>query len=343
MKAAVMTEVGKIEMHEKEIPTIGKDEILVKIEHVGICGSDIHYFEHGRIGDFVVDKPIILGHESAGIVVDKGSNVTHLSKGDRVAIEPGYTCGKCEYCLKGQYNLCPEVVFMATPPYDGAFVEYVSYPAYMAFKLPDNVDTIEGALIEPLAVGFHAAKQGDASIGKTAVVLGSGCIGLCTMMAAKAMGVTDIYITDVLQKRLDMADDIGATKAINAKDKDVVKTIMDLTNGQGVDIVFETAGSSITTKQTIELVKRGGKIVLVGLAADSSINYDFGKLISKEASINTVFRYKNIYPTAIKAVSAGLIPLKKIVTDKFKFDDTHKAMEYSIQNKKDIVKAVIEM
>ena len=342
-KAAVMLEPGKIEMQERPMPVPKDNEVLVHIKHVGICGSDIHYYESGRIGDFVVEKPIILGHESAGVVEAVGKDVKNLKVGDRVALEPGYTCGKCEFCMTGRYNLCPDVVFMATPPYDGAFCEYVAYPSHMAFKLPDNMSTMEGALVEPLAVGIHATNQGGASLGQTAVILGSGCIGLCTLLALRAKGVTEVYVSDVLDKRLAKAKELGATEVINAKEKDTVEEIMRLTGGKGCDMVYETAGNKFTTAQTAKLVKRGGTVVLVGMAPDPTVAYDFGTLGNKEATIKTVFRYRNIYPAAINAISGGSIPIAKIASDFFTLDQVPEAMEYSVKNKADIVKAVIEV
>jgi len=212
----------------------------------------------------------------------------------------------------------------------------------MTFKLPENMDTMEGALIEPLAVGLHAANQAGAVIGKSAAILGTGSIGLVTMLALKAMGITDIYMTDKVKKRLDMAQKLGVTAAYNIDDCDIVNEIMNTTAYKGVDMVFETAGNISATQQTVELVKRGGSIVLIGMSPDTLISYNIGKLISKEASINTVFRYRNIYPSAIKAVSAGLIPIKQIITHTFKFDDLDNAMKYSIKNKSDMVKGIVE-
>jgi L-iditol 2-dehydrogenase len=343
MKAALMTEPGKISMVKRPIPQLKDNEVLVKIEHVGLCGSDIHYYEHGRIGDFVVEKPIILGHEVAGTIVEVGKDVETLKKGDLVALEPGITCGKCEFCKTGRYNLCPDVEFLATPPYDGAFVEYIAYPADMCFKLPEGMDTVEGALIEPLAVGFHAANQAGAQIGETAVVLGAGCIGLVTLMSLMARGVKEVYITDLIDIRLKKAEEIGAKKALNAREVDIVEEIMNLTDNQGVDIVIDTAGSKVTAQQTVELVKRGGRIVLVGMAANPVFEFDFGKLQAKEALLNTVFRYRNIYPAAIKAVGDKLIDVKQIVTDTFGFSQIQEAIEYNIKNKSDTVKVVIDM
>jgi len=343
MKAALMTEPGKISIVKKDIPKIEDNQVLVKIEHVGICGSDIHYYEHGRIGDFIVKDPIILGHECAGRVMEVGKNTKNLKKGDLVALEPGIICGECAFCKSGKYNLCPDVEFLATPPYDGAFVEYIAYPENMCFKLPDGMDTVEGALIEPLAVGFHAANQANAQIGESAVILGAGCIGLVTLMSLLARGVKEVYIVDLINLRLEKAEEIGAKKVLNARDVNIIDEIMKLTNNQGVDMVIETAGSKVATQQTVDLVKRGGKIVLVGLAANPVIDYDFGKLQAKEALINTVFRYRNIYPVAIKAVGDKAIDLKQIVSDTFGLSEIKKAFDYNIQNKSATVKIVIDM
>ena len=203
MKVAVMEDIGKMNLVERPIPKPQKNEVLVKLEYVGICGSDLHYYEHGRIGDYIVKPPFVLGHEASGIIVEIGENVKNLKLGDRVALEPGKTCGNCEFCKKGLYNLCPDVVFFATPPVDGVFQEYVAHEAALCFKLPDNMTTLEGALIEPLAVGFHAAIQGDAHLGQTAVVMGAGCIGLVSILALKARGVNNIYVVDIIEKRLD--------------------------------------------------------------------------------------------------------------------------------------------
>ncbi|MGE5613159.1 MAG: NAD(P)-dependent alcohol dehydrogenase [Bacillota bacterium] len=342
MKAAVLIEPGKIVMENRPIPEPGDNDVLVKMKHVGICGSDVHYYQHGRIGDCVVRNPIVLGHESSGEVVKVGKNVTNVSVGDTVALEPGYTCGRCMFCKTGRYNLCPDVVFMATPPYDGAFAEYVVHPADMAFKLPKGMSTIEGALIEPLAVGFHAAKQANAQIGQSAAILGAGCIGLVTLMTVKAMGITDAYVTDIIPKRIEKAKQLGATGVFKADETDVVKAINEITGGEGVDIVFETAGSKMSIQQTVQLVKRGGTIVLVGLAPEATISYDFINLISKEASIHTVFRYRNVYPAAIKAVNEHLADLRSIVTNIFKFGEVEKAMKFSVENAREIVKCVIE-
>lgn len=343
MKVAVMTDIGKIEMQERDIPKAKDNEVLVKLEYVGICGSDLHYYETGAIGDFIVKPPFVLGHEPGGTVIEVGKDVKHLKVGDRVALEPGKTCGHCEFCKTGRYNLCPDVVFFATPPVDGVFQEYVAHEADLCFKLPDNVSTMEGALIEPLAVGFHAAKQGGACAGQTAVVMGAGCIGLVTMMALKAMGVSKVYVVDIMQKRLEKALELGADGVINGMEKDAVEEVMKLTDGKGCDLAIETAGTQITTVQTIKMTKKGATIVLVGYSKTGEMTLPISMALDKELTFKTIFRYRHIYPMAIEAVASGKVNLKGIVTDIFTLDEAQKAMDYSVNNKADIVKAVIKV
>ena len=343
MKVAVMEAIGKIKMEERDIPKAKDNEVLVKLEYVGICGSDLHYYETGAIGDFVVEPPFVLGHEPGGTVVEVGKDVKHLKVGDRVALEPGKTCGHCEFCKTGRYNLCPDVVFFATPPVDGVFQEYVAHEADLCFKLPENVSTLEGALIEPLAVGFHAAMQGGARAGQTAVVMGSGCIGLVTMMSLKAMGVSKVYVVDIMEKRLEKALELGADGVINGKEKDAVEEVMKLTDGRGCDLVIETAGTQITTVQAMRMTKKGATIVLVGYSKTGEMTLPISMALDKELTFKTVFRYRHIYPMAIEAVAAGKVNLKGIVTDIFSLDEAQKAMDYSVNNKADVVKAVIRI
>lgn len=343
MKTAVMTGIGKMGFEERKIPVPKDDEVLVKLEYVGICGSDLHYYESGAIGDYVVKPPFVLGHEPGGVVVEVGRNVTHLKVGDRVALEPGKTCGHCEFCRTGRYNLCPDVVFFATPPVDGVFQEYVAHEAALCFKLPDNVSTLEGALIEPLAVGFHAAIQGSAHIGQTAVVMGSGCIGLVSMMALKSMGVSRVYVVDLMEKRLQKALELGADGVINGSSADVVEEVRRLTDGKGCDLVVETAGTQATTVQAIHMVKKGSVIVLVGYSKSGEMTLPMSLALDKELTFKTVFRYRHIYPMAIDAVARGAVNLKGIVSHIFPLDEVQKAMDYSVSHKADVVKAVIKI
>lgn len=343
MKVALMEGIGKMGYTTRPIPTPKANEVLVKLEYVGICGSDMHYYETGAIGNFIVEPPFVLGHEPGGVVVEVGEDVKHLKVGDRVALEPGKTCGHCEFCRTGRYNLCPDVVFFATPPVDGVFQEYVAHEADLCFKLPENVSTLEGALIEPLAVGFHAANQGNAHAGQTAVVMGAGCIGLVTMMALKAEGVSKVYVVDIMQKRLDKAMELGADGVINGKDEDAVEAVMRLTEGAGCDLVIETAGTEFTTRQCIRMTKKGATIVLVGYSKTGEMTLPMSMALDKELTIKTIFRYRHIYPMAIDAVASGRVNLKGIVTDVFDFDDLQNAMDKSIADKANIVKAVVKI
>lgn len=343
MKTAVMLGIGEMGFEERDIPKVKDNEVLVKLEYVGICGSDLHYYETGAIGDYIVKPPFVLGHEPGGTIVEIGKNVKHLKVGDRVALEPGKTCGHCEFCKTGRYNLCPDVKFFATPPVDGVFQEYVAHEADLCFKLPDNVSALEGALIEPLAVGFHAAIQGDAHLGQRAVVMGAGCIGLVSMMALRARGVSEVYVVDIMENRLKKALELGAAGVINGAKEDVLKRAEELTEGAGMDLVVETAGTEITTKQAIHMAKKGSNIVLVGYSKSGEMTLPMSLVLDKELTFKTVFRYRHIYPMAIDAVASGKVNLKGIVTNVFSLDEVQKAMDYSVHNKSDIVKAVIKI
>src|SRR5512136_3006414 len=295
-RAVFLTAIEKMEFRDVPVPEIQPDEVLVRMEAVGICGSDLHYYTHGRIGDFVVEFPFILGHECAGTVVKAGSEVRHLKVGDRVALEPGVPCGTCEFCLGGQYNLCPDVRFFATPPYQGCLMNYVAHRASFAFKLPDNVSAVEGALVEPLAIGINAALTGGVRLGDTVVVFGAGCIGLVTLLAARASGAAKVFIIDVLEKRLGVAAQLGGV-AMNAAKTDIVAEVLKQTGGRGARVVIDCAGTGVTMPQTVKVAKAGGKIVLVGLAADSLDGVSLGPISTKELTLTSIFRYKNLYPT----------------------------------------------
>lgn len=343
MKVAVMNGIGKMGFERRPIPRPKADEALVKLEYVGICGSDMHYYETGRIGNYVVKPPFVLGHEPGGVVVEAGENVTHLKPGDRVALEPGKTCKQCRFCRKGKYNLCPDVVFFATPPVDGVFQEYVAHEAALCFKLPDTVSTMEGALIEPLSVGFHAANQGGARIGQTAVVFGAGCIGLVTMMALKAGGVSRVFIVDCMEKRLEKAVELGADGAVNFQMRDTVQALKELAGENGCDLLVETSGSERAAQQAVEAGDKGATIVMVGYGATGMVNLPMSLAMDKEQRFETVFRYRHIYPMAIDAVAAGKVNLKGVVTHTFDFDDIQNAMDHSIADKANIIKAIVKI
>lgn len=332
-------------MHFKEIayPQAGPGDAIVKIEYCGICGSDAHYFEHGRVGDYIVSGEFTLGHEVAGTVVEIGSEVTDLKVGDRVALEPGVGCGHCEMCMTGRYNLCPDVIFFATPPVQGALQNYVRHPASMCFKLPDNVSTAAGALVEPLCVGLHACKQGGVTLGQSVVILGAGCIGLVALMSAKALGASKVIVVDLFEKRLDFAKKLGATAVINASQENTQERISQLLDGVGADVVIECAGSPKTIYQTPFFAKLGGTVVLTGIAVESELNYNFAQVMSKELTIKSVFRYRNLYPIAIAAIADGTIDVEQIVTHRFRFNDAQNAFDTVIRDAKNVVKGLIEL
>ena len=340
-QAAVMTAIQKIEIRDIPMPVCGDDDVLVRTEYVGLCGSDVHFFETGEIGTSIVHPPFVLGHEYAGTIIEIGKNVKNLSVGDRVTLEPGMPCGKCKYCKQGRYNLCDDMAFKSSPPVDGLFCNYVTHPAHLTFKLPDCVSMMDGALIEPLAVGMHAAKQGEVNLGQSVAILGSGCIGLTTLLSVKQRHATNIIVTDMCDFRLEKAKALGATHVINAGREDVIQKIMEYTDGLGVDVVFETAGSRYTANQTSHVVAKGGRVVMVGIVL-GDIPYNFRPLNRKEADLKTVWRYCNAYPDAITAVETGFIDLGGIITNVVPFKEAQKAFETAIQDKENVIKIVLK-
>ena len=339
-RAAVLTALKTFEFRDIPMPRAKADEVVINLQAVGVCGSDVHYYSKGRIGDFVVEYPYILGHECAGIVVEKGENVTHLEIGDKVALEPGVPCGTCEMCRTGHYNLCPDVKFLATPPYDGCLMDYMAFPAAYAYKLPENLSCTEGALLEPLAIGINAAKTGRVELGSTVLISGSGCIGLVTMLAAKVYGASKVIVSDVIPLRLETAKKLGAI-TVNSKEENLQERIMELTDGRGVDIVLDCAGFSQTVADAMRVVRPAGRVVVVGMGADEWNGIPFGPITSKEIEITSIFRYKNLYPTAINAVASGCIDIKGIVSRTYTFDETPEAFRTAHECATETVKNVI--
>lgn len=337
-----MQAVRQMDIREIPMPEAKADEVVCKIEYVGVCGSDTHFFESGMRKGKAFDLPFILGHECAGTVTQVGRDVTALAVGDRVCFEPQITCGTCAYCRSGHYNMCPDVKFPSVPPYDGMLRDYVAIPARQAYRLPNTVSTKEGALIEPLAVGLAAAEKGEVSLGKTVVILGAGCIGLVTMMACKAMGASKVILCDLYQKRLDNALSLGADAVINASREDSVARIAELTNGEGSDVVFEAASSPHTAAQTPDMVKRCGIIVIVGNINEPT-PYRFMDLMYKEGEVRTIYRYRNNFETAIRAVAAGRIAVDRIISHEYSFEHVQDAFDHALYHREDVIKAVIKL
>ena len=340
-KTFYMTGIEKIELGEAPMPKIGPDDVLIKVQSVGVCGSDLHYYRSGAIGDFKVEFPFVLGHEAAGVVEDVGENVTTLKKGDRVCMEPGVPCMKCEECLSGHYNLCRDVRFWATPPYDGVLSEYIAHPAAFTFKIPDNMSFTEGALVEPLAIGLHACNMGGVKLGQTVAIMGAGCIGLVTLLAAKAYGATRIIVGDVLDKRLDKARELGAI-AVNTREEDFVAKVMELTEGRGADVCIDCAGFSATVDSCLSCAKPAGVVIIVGLGQDRVDGFNTSIMSTKELTVKSIFRYRNLYPTAINAIADGRIDVESIVSHRFTFDDTINAFATCHRDIRNVVKGVIE-
>ena len=343
MKVCVLTGKQKMEWVERDIPQPAPGELQIKLEYVGICGSDLHFYKEGQLANWVLDGPLALGHEPGGVVTALGEGVEGFEIGDKVSMEPAFPCGKCEDCRRGRYNLCKNIKMLAIPgERDGVNAEYCVHDASMCYKLPENMDTLEGAMIEPLAVGMHGVALSNAQVGQRAIVLGSGCIGLCTVMALKARGVSEIYVTDIQDKRLEKALEVGATRVFNSKRESIEEFAKTLPGG-GADLVYECAGNRITTLQTCKLIKRGGKVTLVGVSPEPILELDIATLNAMEGTIYSVYRYRNLWPEAIAAVSSGLIPVKSIVSHVYPFENCIEAIEHSLYHQDEVIKGVIKM
>lgn len=316
MKAAVLHKPLDLRVEMVDVPQVEARDVLVRMRRVGICGSDVHFYLRGRIGSFIVENPLILGHECSGEVAEVGEEVTNVKIGQRVVVEPGFTCGVCEACRSGRYNLCPNVRFYGTPPYDGAFAEYALASAENVYLMPDNMTYEEGAMIEPLAVGLMATKRGRVSVHDSVAIFGAGPIGLLSLQAAKSHGVIETFIVDIINYRLDYASKLGAGTTINASKEDVVKIIMKETGGRGVDVVIEASGAPKAVQQALDVVKPGGRIVFVGYPP-TEVPISIDKILIKELDILGVHRYANVFPTAIKLVSSGKVNVKSLVTHVF--------------------------
>lgn len=340
---AILEKPGKMVIKETDTPTPKDDEVLIEVKYVGICGSDVHGFEHGPyIPPKDPNQVIGLGHECSGIIKKIGKNVKKFTVGQRVCIEPGVPCYKCEFCLSGHYNVCPNVDFMATQPnYRGALTNYLTHPEAMTFHLPENMSLIEGALVEPAAVGIHAAKMAGDILGKTVVILGAGCIGLMTLQACKLKGASKIVVIDILDNRLNKAIELGATATLKGDDPQLTEKVKNIVGEYGADIVLETAGSAYTAKKALEVVKRRGKILIVGSIPDG-VSIEFLK-INREVTIQTVFRYANDFDATINSIANGEFDVNSIADRFFNYQDTQKAFEFSVNNKKDLIKGVIKV
>jgi len=341
MRAAVLVSPKTIELRTLDVPVPAADEALVRVKAVGLCGSDVHYYEHGRIGNYIVRYPMILGHEAAGEVVAVGGNVRNVAVGQRVTIEPGVTCGRCAYCKSGRYNLCPEVRFLATPPYDGAFCEYIAIRSDFLYPIPDGMSDEKAALIEPFSVGLHAVRRGGLKPGETVVIMGMGPIGALALAAAKASGAGRVIGVDVEPFRLEIALKMGASEVVNAAEEDAAAAVKRILGKDGADLAIETAGNGQAVKNAVGSVRRGGSVVIVGLPPQPETALNIGQIVDGEIDIYGVFRYHNTYPAAVEMMSGDTIDLSPIITDRMPLEDTALAFEKAIHEKNRTLKIVI--
>lgn len=318
MRAAVLLKKNDIQMEDRPVPKPEADQVLVKVAAVTVCASDVHYYKHGRIGDYIVQKPIVLGHEVAGIIVAVGEKVPTSRIGERVSIEPQRPCRICDQCTAGRYNLCPHMIFYATPPVDGAFQNYVTIQSPFAYKLPDNISFEEGALMEPLSVGIWACEKG--KIGPTSRILiaGAGPIGILTAFAAKGFGASEIIVSDPQPERREQILKLGAaTKVI-----DPAKEKFDQLN---VDAFIECSGAVPAIQSGIKAVRPAGSVILVGMGADE-VPLPLPLIQDRELIVTGVFRYARTWPTAIDFIASGKIDLSKIITSRLDLEQTKEAL-----------------
>jgi L-iditol 2-dehydrogenase len=329
MKASVLVGPGVIRLEDRPVPTPGVGEVLVQVRAVGVCGSDVHYFEHGRIGDFVVRSPLVLGHEVSGQIAAVGGGVESARIGERVALEPGAPCRHCVQCRRGVYNLCPDIRFYGTPPIDGALCEYVLVPADFAYPVPDSVSDDAAALIEPLSVGIWANRKAGLGAGGSLLIAGAGPIGLVTLQVARAIGVTTVVLSDINADRLAVATGLGATGTRLAGGDD---------DDTEFDAFIDCSGVGSAIGAGIRSVRPGGRIVLVGMGADE-LTIPVARLQQRELVLTGTFRYANTWPDAIALVAGGAVDMDRLVTSHHALADVPTALRAG--STKGHVKAVI--
>lgn len=307
---AVMVTPGKIELEERPVPAPGPGQVLVEVSAVGVCGSDVHYFTEGRIGDFVVEAPLVLGHEAAGVVRALGPGVDDLEVGQRVAMEPGIPCGRrrCHACRTGRYNLCPDVRFFATPPIDGTFARYIAHDADFCFPLPDHLSDDAGALLEPLSVGVWATWKARLTVGERVLVTGAGPIGLLAAAVARSAGAREVIVSDVQEARLDLAKRMGATSVAVAGSPELAAM------ADGCDVLFECSGSKQALEAGLAALRPAARAVAIGMAPESHVPVPLALVQRQEIELTGTFRYANTYPTALALAASGEVRLDDLVT-----------------------------
>jgi L-iditol 2-dehydrogenase len=318
MKASFLNKDLKIYIAEIEVPVLDPNQVLVKVEAVGVCGSDVHYYKHGVIGPYVVEEPIILGHELSGTITAVGSEVSAERIGKRVAVEPQRACKKCKQCLAGRYNLCPDIEFYATPPIDGAFCEYVKIESSFAFDIPDSISFDAAALIEPMSVCLWAAQKAKIGPDSTVLIAGAGPIGVIMAQVASALGAPEVVVTDILDSRLDFVKRYGATRTVNTGTTSLGE--------EKFDVFIDACGIPSAVYDGIKATGPAGRVLLVGLGSDD-MNLPVSHIQNNEIIVTGVFRYTNTWPTSIELLAAGKVNLDAIVTHHFGLDDVEAALK----------------
>jgi L-iditol 2-dehydrogenase len=341
MKAAVMHRPFDVRLEERPTPRPREDEVLIKVMVVGVCGSDVHYYEHGKIGRYVVEKPLLLGHECSGEIVAVGEQVSRFAPGDRVAVEPGVACGRCESCKSGRYNLCPDVRFLATPPIDGAFAQYIAIREDFVFPIPKGLTFERAAMNEPFSVGLHAVRRAGLKKGDTVSIMGMGPVGLLAVVAARACGAEKIIVSDIEPLRMEAALKLGASYAVHAGQENAAEAIRRLTGGEGVDAAIETAGNPNALQSALLGVRRGGKMAIVGLPPQGQAALDISYIVDNEIDIRGVFRYANTYPLGLELLNDPALPIEALFTDAYTLEDTQAALERARTNKSGSLKVLV--
>jgi D-xylulose reductase len=327
MRALVLEKAHELALREIDLPIdVGPTDVKIKIDTVGICGSDVHYYTHGRIGSFVVEQPMVLGHEAAGVIAEVGAEISSFKVGDRVCMEPGVPNLASRASKRGIYNVDPSVRFWATPPHHGVLTTYVTHPAAFTYKLPDNVSFAEGAMVEPFAIGMQAAARARIVPGDVAAVIGAGPIGIVVALAALAGGCSKVLISDLSKDKLIIAGGYPGIVPIDIKVESLAAAVSRETDDWGADVVFEASGNPRAFTDIFRIVRPGGAVVLVGLPVEPVV-FDVPAAISREARIETVFRYANVFDRALNLIASAKVDLKPLITGTFAFDDSIQAFE----------------
>ncbi len=343
MKEAVLFAPGDMRIVEVDKPTPGPGEVLVQIKAVGICASDIHWLLDGRIGETIMTKPLILGHEFAGIIAEVGAGVTNVKPGDRVAVEPAVPCFKCDMCAEGEINICRNIKFCGTPPTDGALREYMVWQARLVEHIPDSVSLEEAAMLEPLAVGVYAVELAEPLQGKSVGVLGAGAIGLSILQAAKVAGCGRTLVTDLISERLALAKKLGADVTFDAHDAELGSSVKELTGGRGLDVVFEASGENDAMQQAIEMVRPGGVVVIGGIPYDDRINISASIARRKALNIRLLRRSKDTLKRSIDLLRDKKVDVASYVTHKYPLDQVVEAFETARTRKDGALRVVVEI